>query len=518
MRCATGRAEDMSGFLGPQDAIDEPQTRRGLWMLLMDGVFAYVMGSLTGGAFLVAFAILLGANNTVIGLLAAIGPFAQILQIPAIALVNRTQRRKMLTVVAVIVSRSLWVFIAVLPWLLPPEARLAAFLAALMLYFALNSVAGCAWNSWMRDFVPEPVMGSFFGKRMAIGTALAAALSLGAGLAISPLKGGVHEGLGYCILFLAGTGGGLAGMYFLARVPEPRMAEPPPGQKLSATLAEPLRDPNYRQLLWFLGTWNFAVNLAGPFFVVYMLNRLKLSMAWVMSLAVLSQLANVVFFRIWGRLADRFTNKSVLAVTGPMFIISILLWVFTTMPEPHVLTIPLLIGIHALAGMSTAGVALCAGNLALKAAPRGKATAYLATNALVSGLAATAAPLLAGFAADWFASQRLDLTLQWSYTGTPARGFDLPAISLQGLDFLFILSFLCGLYSLHRLLAIKEAGEVGEKVVLTEMYAEVRRTARHVSNVAGLRQLFSFPYYLLRALSFGATRPPKPPANPPAAD
>jgi hypothetical protein len=59
------------------------------------------MGALTGGAFLVAFALSIGASNKVIGLLAAIGPMAQLLQIPAVALVDKIRLRKLITIVAV---------------------------------------------------------------------------------------------------------------------------------------------------------------------------------------------------------------------------------------------------------------------------------------------------------------------------------------------------------------------------------------------------------------------------------
>ena len=76
----------------------------------------------------------------------------------------------------------------------------------------------------------------------------------------------------------------------------------------------------------------------------------------------------------------------------------------------------------------------------------------------------------------------------------------LPAISLKGLDFLFIGSFLVGLYAMHRLLAVRETGEVEERIVMTELYAEVRKSVRHVSNVAGVRHLTYFPYYVLRVL------------------
>ena len=511
----------MAFSLSPTDNVEERDMQCGLRSLLYDGICSQIMGVLTGGAFLVAFALLLGASNFVIGLFAAVGPFTQILQIPSVYLVDRLRRRKAIVVISSILSRAFWVVVALLPWLAPEPLRVPLFIAALVAYFGLGSISGCAFNSWMRDFVPEHSMGRYFARRMAISIALGAALSIVAGVAIDFARVRNIETLGYSVLFSVGAAAGLAGAWFLARIPEPRMAPPVQQQGLVATLAQPFKDGNYRRLLYFLAAWNFAANLAGPFFVVYMLRRLGLSMTWVLGLSVVSQLVNVLFLRIWGKLADRFTNKSVLAVSGPLFMLSVLLWVFTTMPEKHVLTVPLLIGIHALSGMSTAGVALCSGNIALKAAPRGQATAFLATNALVSGMAATVAPLLAGLAADWFATRELTVNLAWT---SQVRQWDVSAISLSGLDFLFIAAFLFGLYALHRLSLVTEAGEVEEEVVVTELYAEVRKSVKHVSNVAGLRQMTYFPYVAVRKVArtvatvatLGRNNHRNPDAEPPA--
>ncbi len=296
-------------------------------------------------------------------------------------------------------------------------------------------------------------------------------------------------------------------MAFLGRIPEPRMSLER-GRPLREVLAEPLRDDNFRKLLVFLASWNFAVNLAAPFFAVYMLVRLGMPMAWVLGLSVLSQLANVSFFRIWGRMADRIGNRSVLSLSGSLFVVSIALWPFTTLPERYLLTVPLLLAIHLLAGISTAGVNLCAGGITLKLAPRGKATAFLATNALTSGLAATVAPILAGLLADWLASDRLTLELRWASPEVERRL--LTALDLSGLDFLFVIAVLFGLYSLHRLLAVREEGVIEDAEAAAELYGEVRRAVRHVSNVAGLRRLTSFPYALL-----GRRRPAGEPASDP---
>ncbi len=487
----------MFGRIKPQEHIDEVQTARGLHSLMIDGVCSQVMGVLNGGAFLIAFALLMGASNVVIGLLAAIGPLTQILQIPAIALVNKTRHRKALVVLSSFAGRLFWILIALLPWFFPTELQIPLFLAALFIYFGLGAISGCAFNSWMRDFIPENIMGSYFAKRMAVSIAVGAVLSLGAGAGVDLYKKymGAETGA-YTIIFLIGGAAGLLGAFFLSRIPEPKMA-PASGESLLKLLAAPFHNHNFRQLLAFLGSWNFAVNLAGPFFAVYMLTRLNQSMTVILGLSVLSQLVNVAFLRLWGKLADRFSNKSVLAASGPMFILSILIWPFTTMPESYFLTFPLLVIIHILAGISTAGVTLCAGNIALKAAPKGAATAYLATNALVSGIAATVAPILAGISADWFADRELSLTLRWL---SPTSDFILPAVSLRGLDFLFILSFILGLYALHRLAMVIEEGEVAEQVVLNEFYGEVRKAVKHVSNVAGMRHLTYFPYSIIRGV------------------
>ena len=486
--------DSMIRRLRPQEQINETELQGGLRALLYDGVFAQVMGTFTGGAFLVTFALLLGASNVVIGLLAAVGPLTQILQIPAIFLVDKTGLRKVLVVLNSLLSRSVWLVVALLPWIVPAEQRVAVLLLCLFLYFGLGTLSGCAFNSWMRDFVPQNIMGSYFGKRLAIATATGAVLTLAAGFGIEITKRVFTDAHApYSIVFLVGGIAGLVGVFFLARIPEPKMAPHVP-QGIYAVLAAPFHDFNFRRLLMFLGSWNFAINLAAPFFVVYMVTRLGMSLGFVLALSVLSQVINVGFCRIWGRLADRFSNKSVLTVSGWMFILSILMWPFLTLPEKHMLTIPLLVVIHILAGISTAGINLCSGNIALKAAPQGKATAFLAANAIVNGAAATLAPILAGLAADWFSHQELSLSLRWAADDGAATMFDLSALNLQGLDFLFIIATLFGVYAMHRLLAVREEGEVDERIVLTELYSELRKSVRHVSNVAGLREGYYFPF------------------------
>ena len=482
-------------------SLKDDEIHYGLRWLLYDGMCSQVMTVFITGAFLVAFALLLGASNKVIGFIAAIGPLSQVLQIPAIYLIHWLRERKKLTVVCAVIGRSLWLLIAILPWLMPKSLQIPLLMLALLIYFGLGAITGCAFNSWMRDLVPEHMMGGFFAKRMSFSTAMAALFSLLAGGAIDVYSKHFSDATGiYSILFVVGALTGLLGAYVLSKVPEPTLPQQP-AQRILSILAEPFQNRNYRNLIFFLGAWNFALTFASPFFAVYMLKRLGLSMTWIIALGVLSQIFNVLFFRIWGRLSDRISNKAVLGLSGSLFVFSVLIWPFLTLPERHFLTLPMLVAFHILSGIALAGIALCSSNLALKSAPYGRATAFLAVNALVSGAAATIAPIVAGFAADWFENKELCFMLTWGAIEAVPKSIKLPAINLRGLDFLFVTSFFLGLYALHRLLAVQEKGWVKENIIAAELYAEVRRLAQNVSNIRGIRQLTHFPYALLERLN-----------------
>jgi MFS family permease len=487
-------------WLKPDESLTDVQIDSGLTYVIKDGITSQAMGILTGGAFLVAFAVKLEASNFVIGLLAAIGPLSQLLQLPAIFLVEKVRNRRMITVVAAALSRLCWLLVALIPFVFDARIGIAVLLISLILVSALGAVGGCSWNSWMRDLIPQNILGAFFSKRMRIATGVGIALSIAAGAYLDLWKKFLpdHESEGYSILFFAGFLAGAIGLYFLAKTPEKRM--PPQGERIAIfkLLGKPFRDENFRKLIAFMSSWNFAVNLAGPFFMVYMLKRLGLAMSFIIVLSILSQIMNFLFLRIWGRYTDRFSNKSVLAICGPLFIFSILAWTFTTMPEKYFLTIPLLIAIHIVMGLASSGVSLASGNISMKLAPEGQATTYLATNTIVNSVAAGVAPILGGKFADFFSGRQLAWTLE--YTG-PGGQFNLPTLNLHQWDFFFALAFLIGLYSLHRLSLVKEAGEVEQKVVAQELVSEMRSQVRILSSVEGLRQMVSFPFSIVRNMS-----------------
>jgi MFS family permease len=458
--------------------------------------------SITTSGFLAAYALLLGCNNFQIGVLAALPFLTQPLQIFVIPLVERFRQRKVITLASWIPAQLSWVLIALIPLFLdvPSSSAVVLLLATIGIRGVFVSITNCSWNSWLRDLVPQQVLGSVFARRQMWANLVAMTFGLAASFFVTYWQGHApagNEALGYTYPLLFGAAFlGLASPLFMSLMPEPLM-QPPTGPQPSfvATISPPFRDGNYRRLLSFLLLWGLALNMSIPFFAIYMLLRLGLPLWAVIGFSILSQGFNILFLRLWGRLADRFGFKAVLSVAVSLYLLVVLGWTFTTMPERYVLTIPLLVILHILAGIASAGVTLSTATIGLKLAPKGQATAYLAAAGLAASLGAGLGPLLGGYLADFFSVRQLSLVFEWT---SPIHSIQLPVFSLSGLDFLFVISFLVGLITLGGLVALREEGEVGREVILETLFAPMRHAVRPMSSVPGLGFLGQFPYSILR--------------------
>jgi MFS family permease len=423
--------------LQPSDGLSDAERTRGMQLVLADGLTTQAMETMAGGVFLTAFAVALGASNLTIGILAAIPALAQLMQVPGVVLVERLRARRFLVVLGAGVGRVAMVL-----------------LAAAIIHALTGSIAGCSWNSWMRDLLPADQLNRFFARRMMYSTLLGATLSaviawlLGIGGDIWPDQRIAH----FSVLFMAGGLAGLVGIALVWRTPEPQMHARQSDFCMRALLTEPFQTRNYRRLMVFLAAWSFAVNLATPFFAVYMLKTLSLDLTIVMGLVILSQLAHVAALRIWARTADRIGSKRVLRRAGFLFLTALAAWMLTWRGTTTQ-TLLTLVAIHLLLGAATAGVALGTASLSLKLSPAGRATPFLAMNAVTSAVAGGLAPIIGGASADFFATRELGITIQWL---SPAADLSIPALQMRHWQFYFAMAFAIGVFALLRLRRVRE--------------------------------------------------------------
>jgi hypothetical protein len=171
---------NLTAFLKPKPTLSDQDVRHGLRVMTWEGIVSLAMFSVTTSGLLAGFVLALGANNLQIGILAAIPFIMQLLQIPAIWLVEQLRWRKAISVLSWLPAQLMWVLAALIPFYVgvPSQTAVAVLLGLMVVRGLLSAITNCSWNSWVRDLVPQSIMGGFFSQRLAWGTVASIIFSL----------------------------------------------------------------------------------------------------------------------------------------------------------------------------------------------------------------------------------------------------------------------------------------------------------------------------------------------------
>ena len=105
----------LADIFRPEPTLSEDRVNSGLRWLTWEGMASTGFGSITGSGFTAAFALVLGANNLQIGMLASLPFLTMPLQILTVGLVERLRRRKLISVAAWSGAQALWIPVALIP-------------------------------------------------------------------------------------------------------------------------------------------------------------------------------------------------------------------------------------------------------------------------------------------------------------------------------------------------------------------------------------------------------------------
>jgi MFS family permease len=382
---------------------------------IAEGLSAQTHSALTGlgvggNAITFGFALLLGASNLELGVLAAIPPLASSLQLASAAVAPRLADRRRPTAIASTAARLLWLVCALLPFVLGTgPLALAAFLALFALSCGLLSFSGNLWVSWMADLVPSSLRAGYFSLRNNLCALTGIAVALAAGYALDHWFGGVPRAAvldaaaqalrakGFAALFGASAVFGVGCCLLLLSQPEPARA---PLARAPLTLRElvvaPFRDalsqPPLRGFLLYVAVFGFVNGFSAPFWTPFQLEQLRLPYTTVNgTFVVLQGCMTALALPLWGRLARRAGNRTVV-LCGLLLI--------TTHPLYYLIATPTRtwpIYCDALSsGVSWSGYNFAIFNLALGLAAGPRPERAFAVYATTAGVAQAVASALAG--------------------------------------------------------------------------------------------------------------------------
>jgi len=305
---------------------EEEKIKKSLRASTSEGMFNAAASSITN-TFITPLALELKATNAEIGLLSAVQNFAStVAQIPGAKLTEYYPRKSIWMLSQVTSKILLWIPIILLPFL--PLNNPVIILIVLMGFIAFFAgLRSPAWSSLMGDLVPLKTRGRYFGMRNML-TGIA-------GIVATIIAGIVVAEYGFSMIFIAAVLLGIVSIFFFIRMYEPQFKRvfyykhtfnfrP---RELVTSLSVNKALVIFTVYLFFM---NFAVEIAAPFYTVYMLKDLQINYFWFAVLTTLGAVVRIFAYKYWGRFVDKFGSRKILVVTGFFGCFTPLMWLFVS--------------------------------------------------------------------------------------------------------------------------------------------------------------------------------------------
>ncbi len=361
--------------------------RHSLNHVFYGGIAQSAMDTLATGSILTAYALLLGAGNFEIGILGAVPFIGNLIHIFVSWLLEKGYSVKQISVLSSFMARPFYLLAAGLVFFEGQSWAVPALILFLIGAYCIGNIAGGAWRPWMKELVPDSIMGRFFAHRFRY---MMVAKIVCFTVAYFMLKyvqdyAPQNEIDVYAILLIIAFCIGLYGAYTLTQVQDVVLNRRMEMSFIQKVLFS-LKNKPFVQMMSALGSLNFAVNFVTPFITVFMLEQLDIPMSTVILLTVFSWVVYTIIIKKQGRLADKAGPHILLYTSLPMFIIALL--VFALLNAGYLTGYGLVIGLlvaHLFWGVGTAGIALGTNNLSLLYVPKKSSSVYLAVNG--SGIA-----------------------------------------------------------------------------------------------------------------------------------
>jgi MFS family permease len=190
------------------------------------------------------------------------------------------------------------------------------------------------------------------------------------------------------------------------------------------------RYKNFKPFTTHMSLISFAVNLSSPFFTVYMLSVMNVGYSWYGIVIATEILVKILMLRYWGKLSDKFGDRTIMSICNILIVFYPFLWLFVTNPLQ-------LIPISIFSGIAWSGFDLTSFNYLLDVTPPEKRPSYISKYKTAVGSALFLGPFIGGLLSQSFSN----MSFFW----------------LNNLQILFLISFILrGVVTVYGLPRLKE--------------------------------------------------------------
>jgi MFS family permease len=355
-----------------------------------NGSFAIISMSIVNGYVGMYLLDALHASNAEMGLLNSLQSLLNLFAMLAAAVaIRRTKSKKVFCAVATTISRSFYVWIAIVPLL--PFSQAALWVVWLVAIGRMpQSFGDLSWQAMIGDIIPAERRSAFFSERNRVTTLVGLVGTLVCGLLLEQFdKNAVFP---YQAVFLSTAVFAFFEVYLLLRHDESQHPNGIP-QTVTTDTRVTVRQKLHRffqdrkaiRAMLAMLLFNFGWQLSWPLFNIFQISVAHASALWLGLFQVANSATQILTFKWWGNMAEKYGNAKMLAVAAIGMATAPILTVLST-------NMWYLFVLNLFTGIPLAGTLLLLFNYLLEVSPEDERTSYIANYNVALSVVGAVAP------------------------------------------------------------------------------------------------------------------------------
>lgn len=226
-----------------------------------------------------------------------------------------------------------------------------------IIYALIGNLSAPAGNSWIGDLVPEIKRGRYFALLNSTGSIIALIGVIASSFFLD--YGKQRNNLFYCFVALFGASiiFRFFSLYYTRQKYEPKLILEEGYYFSFLSFIKRMKDNNFGKFVIHRSIFALAVNIAAPFYGVFVLRELGFSyVQYTIALIIVPTIIQIILFPFWGKFSDRYGNVETLKASGLLASIYPILWIFSQ-NFYYILFVPMIIN-----GIAWAGINLATAN------------------------------------------------------------------------------------------------------------------------------------------------------------
>ena len=316
-------------------------------VIIKNGIAMSLVQNISNNYFSLFAISVLGITNFQVGLISSlpqiIGLFGTII---GSMIINNLEEKKKFTAFSFLITRLFLLLMATVIFL--PEAWQGwVFVSLIGLMNLPGSIAQMSWQSFIGDIIPDSQRNQFFSKRNRINTLVGLIATTIVGITLQQFAPDNY--MPFQFLFIIALFIGFVEFRYLLKHKEKKRIVKE-RKKMNLGLFVFKHKPFVAFLIVSL-SFNFAWQMAWALFSIYNITYAGATALWLSLFTISSQLAQVLSFKWWAKMADKHSTAKMLF----MATVGMALTPFLTVLS---LNLPYLVFVNALAGFSLSGTVL----------------------------------------------------------------------------------------------------------------------------------------------------------------